>query len=940
MKTVIRIAIKTYIAYLALAILLVNPALNILAPKIVRDNFGRELSTDIIFFNPFSLNLEVRGASLPEKNGEPFASLEHAAINLSVESLWQTGWVLDEVAIEELDVHVRRLPSEDFNFSDMIPPQEDTPSPAEEDTGIPGVTIHDFSFGARRIALSDEARDEPFHTHYDGLSIAVQDLSTVFEEGRPYQLSAVAEAGGRLNWEGTVSVPRGESAGRLSLQNISLATVWRFAQPWVAFELKSGKMNLQGQYTINWLNELDYSISDGKLGISALDIVPASTATLADTSVQLADFTVNGIVVNGAKQHAGVDATRLDGLAISGWSEGSEVSLQQLFDMSGLPASEADDTASGADPNKPGWTASIANTTLQNSSVRWRSEFTDPPLLEVTPLEASISNLNWPLDGSSALALKLAVNQVAGLDISGDIALASGEGTLDYDLSDLPLPWFSPNLPKALKAKLTGGAVAVNGKLELAGFTPTRVHMEGVITDFAGQIEGEETSLTSWETVRWEELSVDLEQRKVAMKLLTIDDYAGRLHIAKDGSVNALNVWEEEVGEQAEELAEDLELDKPWQVSVPAIYINDSQIDFMDESLPIPFRTVMGDLEGAILNISTDSDKVTSVDIKGSVDGYAPVTLKGTAQPLAAPPALDLALNFTGLDMPLLSPYSGTYAGFAIERGLLNIDLKYSLGDNYLKGDNSIVIDKLKLGERVESDKALNVPLELGLALLTDLNGIIDLKVPVSGDIDDPEFSLGSVIVGAFVNLITKAVTAPFTLLAGLVSSEEDLQRVNFSVGSAELSENNQGKLTQLASALGQRPGLTLIIYGRLLPEADTQGLQESALEASLVAAGVPAQEVNGRGPQFIAAVEARYRQLPDAGTPDDPDFLTMHQQLVKTMPVSDGQLLDLATARSVAVKEFLVNQAGIPADRAVIEQTAVEDKDNQFSGVALDVSN
>ena len=151
--------------------------------------------------------------------------------------------------------------------------------------------------------------------------------------------------------------------------------------------------------------------------------------------------------------------------------------------------------------------------------------------------------------------------------------------------------------------------------------------------------------------------------------------------------------------------------------------------------------------------------------MQGTVDGYAPVSLKGTAAPLSEPPAIDLALNFTGVDLALLTPYSANYAGYAIDRGLLTLKLQYKLENSRLDGNNDVMVDQLKLGEKIDSEDAVDLPLELALALLTDSNGVISMEVPVSGNVDDPQFDVSSVIFDAFLNIIVKAVTAPFSLL-------------------------------------------------------------------------------------------------------------------------------------------------------------------------------
>lgn len=934
MRKVLRILAIIYASYLALALLVITPALNLLPPWLAKKYLDREYHSEFVWFNPFTLSLELYETQMPERDGERFASLERASVNLSLASLYKPGIVFDKLEVIQLFLHVVQKPDGNFNFTDLLPP-EDPAAPPPEPAGIPAVTIDDFHFSSEQLMYTDQTREKPYSSELNGLDLSVLGLSTVLEEGKPYSLDATGEAGGQLHWKGEVSIPRGYSKGTLALTDLHLPALWRIAEPWVAFELTQGKVSVEGQYSVDWSEAVKYQVGQGEFRLDEVAVAPKAGIDLPDTSVSLGSLRLDGIELDGPAQHVNLQSLVIKELAVNGWSEGADASLSRLFAVA-LPEAEEDPSAAQDSSDEGSWTALLGSVQLADSKLRWRSEFTNPGLLEVSPLEAEASSIKWPLEGDTELSLSLSVNGEASTSVQGTLDLAQGVGKLNYELESLPIPWFNPNFPAALNVKITDGRLQVKGDITLADFAPGLISMDGSIDGFAGAMTDTEESLTSWETVRWETLRLDMNQNTIDLAKLSIDDYKGRIHINKDGSINAQNVWKQEVGDQAKEVKDDLSEGQPWQVQAPLVSITDSEIDFMDESLPINFRTVIGDINGHIKNISSEAGAKTQVDIKGSVDGYAPVTLGGTAQPLRSPPAIDLGLNFSGLDMALLSPYSGTYAGYSIEQGVLNLDLKYAMEENQLKGHNKIVIDNMKLGEKVESEDAVDLPIELALALLTDSNGIIDMDIPVSGDVDDPEFNVGSVVFGAVVNLITKVVTSPFTLLAGLVDSEEDLQRINFKSGSAEVDEISRKKLDDLNTALQQRPELGLVITGRLQLQADRERLQKNLLKAELLQDGLTQAELDSKGKEWEAAIAARYQSL----TPGETELTSGEQYaaLAQAMPLDDAALLELATNRAVAVKAYLVTEMGMDADRATIAKSSLDAADNLYSGAELEI--
>lgn len=924
-----------YTIYIALSLLIIFPVLNLMAPRLAESELGREFRASVIVFNPFTVALDVRNGEFYNPDGSFFLGWRKVSVNISLSSIWSQGLVFDAIELDSLHAEVERAVDGTFNFADLLSDSKESVESAPAPP-LPGVTIHHLALHAEKIGFTDNAREPRFTTYIRGIDIAIDDISTVHESDEPYSLHAKAEAGGELYWAGQISLPSANSTGTLSLKDINLIAVSRFLEPWVNFRLPSGRLEIGGEYSIDWKNELTYRVAEGRLALTGVSIAAQHTDLIPDTSLSFDTMNLTDIALDSTEQRLDANALTVSGLEVAGWSEGNRVSLVEM--LTPAASGESDDNAVVED-HTPGWSVTLASADIIAATTQWRSQYTSPELLSLSPIDVHVGALEWPAIGSSELDVSIVINGQATLAINGGINIGKGDGLLQYNITDLPLSWFNPNLPQALDATIGQGLTEAEGALALIEFAPTQIDSTGSITDFAIKVAEADDAITRWKSVRWTGVSVSLPEQDLSLKSLTINGYSGRLHVYSDGSINAQRLLRENNSEPVSEveIATDT---RPWTFSVPSISIVDSQIDFMDESLPIQFRTIIGDLHGNISNLNSQAGVSTSVNLAGSVDGYAPVLLTGSASPFKELPELDLSLSFKGMDIAGLTPYTGNYAGYAIDRGILNIDLAYTLENSHLVGANRIIIEQLKLGDKVDSEQAVDLPLGLAIALLTDLNGVIDIDLPISGDVASPEFSIGSVVFGALVNLITKAVTAPFSLLAGLIGSADDFQRINFDSGSAVLNERMISQLDALTEALRQRPGLMLTIGGRLELDRDTQMLARKLFDQSLVSNGLSEEQIGQRGQPWQEAITTAYVKLDNAMEPADIDVELQYKALVKTIEVDRDTLNQLLQERASAVKRYLITEAGIEVGRAVIESTAIDDVSNVFSGAELGLSN
>lgn len=947
LRKLLKAILFLYAVWLVTCLLVVMPALNFLAPGLVRDNLDRELRSELLLFNPFSLALDARGVELTERDGHRPVAFARLLIDLSLESLWSPGVVLDRLWIRELDVHVLRHSDGGFHFDDLLADSGD--NSAGGDAPIPAVTIHDLFVDAHTLAYTDRTRPGRFRTVQSDLVMRLQNLTTAYEREGDGVLELIGDGGGALRWEGVTDISAGRSRGRLELTGIDLTNAWRYEAGRLAFIANSARLDAAFTYSADWSATTDLNIEDGRLRLHGIDVTPAAPGDHPDTHVRLADVLVDGIAIGLGEERVAIDTVTVRGADIAGFDRDGRISLVEMFEpvASGgagaaavLPAASAHEE-SAADSE---WQLSLAKFIVDDSVITWRTPLLAPEVVRVQPLRLGLSAIHWPARGDSRLELSLAVNETMDLRVAGTIDIGTGAGEVDSRLSGLQLAWLNPLVHQQLRTDLARGTVDLQSRVTLQDFAPGRIAAELRVLDLVTVLHETGDEAFRLEQFAVDGASIDVANRTAAIAAVRLQRPEGSLHIREGGQININGIVREtaaqsDVARPGGNTSASVAADEAWRVLLDHVVLEDGRLDFADDSLPLPFRAMIGDIAADLRDLDTASQKSLTLAFNGNVDGYAPVVIEGRGTPLADRADAELRLRFRGVDIATMSPYSGTYAGYTIDSGTLSLDLRYALSGQEIDGDNRIVISQMELGQPIESDLAVEVPLKLGIALLTDASGVIDLSVPVSGNVNDPEFGLGRIIGRAIMNVITKAVTAPFKLLAGLVGSNADLENVAFAPGSAAIDRAATDALNALAEALAQRPQLNLRIEGGSDPTLDGRALREASIEQDLAATGLPAESIKARDAAFNEAVAARFATLPgtdsdSTGDGERPGLQAMWDALVAAEPLTPSALETLASARAAAAKRELVTAGGIDAARIAISY----DRDAATAGIHMRV--
>jgi len=466
------------------------------------------------------------------------------------------------------------------------------------------------------------------------------------------------------------------------------------------------------------------------------------------------------------------------------------------------------------------------------------------PVLSLQAVNAKVGEIDGKSPMDFAVQFQMEQGGTAAANGSVNPAVASVEAELT--VNGVVLTSLQPYLEPYVTLQLQSAAASAQGRLRYG--IPGDKQKAAFEGNFSlGKLllvnSGTQKPYLSWNDLQLSKCRLTLEPNQLEVQEISISKPAGELIIEKDKSLNLTKVLKNQPdGKKAKtssrpssqkQRTEDKNKDFAYHVA--KVQVKDGDLVFADFSLMPSFKTHIHNLKGTVTGLSSEPKTQAKVQMDGHIDKYGTAKISGAIRPADFASLSDINMVFRNLEMKNVSPYSGRFAGHLIQSGKLSADFHYILQDYKMTGDNQIIIDNLTLGEQVDHPDATDLPLNLAIALLKDGNGRIDIGLPVTGDLNDPQFSLGPLIWKMFTNLIIKTVTAPFQALGGLLGdSPESFDAVQFDPGSAELPPPEKEKLLKLADALKNRPQLNLVIQGRYSPDTDGLELQERSLRRTV----------------------------------------------------------------------------------------------------------
>ena len=924
-------------------------ALPALAEKLHRPVLVKEVE-----LNPFALSIRVTGFEVREPDQSAMLGFEEFFVNFQASSLFRQAFVFDTIRLTVPYVSARMSKDGRLNLTELVPladGSEAAPAAKTSDapSEIPAVQIGHLEIVQGIVEFRDESKDKPVSIDIVPLSFVLKNFHTKPGGANTYAFMAELGTGQILDWKGTVSLEPIRSEGTLSLSGVKIQTLFQYVQDRFNFDIPVGTVEAQGKYRFDaGTASINLVVSDALLHFSDIRMVEKGDP---EPVLTIPSLDIDGIHLDLRERKVSIATIAMANATDRVWrNPDGSINLQSFF----TPVQRDSSTASTVLPPAKGsssqaadespWSLSIKEVGVATHSIHFEDRSLALPMrVKVTGLSARTHDLAFPITKPIPLTVEHLLNETGKVAVDGQIIVQPFQLDLAIGLKNIAIQPFQPYFEQFARIAVNSGTIDLDGQIHLAV-----EHPKSPLMTFRGSLgikslaiadRDQGSPIVSWKQFHLRHVALAVAPTSVTIEEVGLDQPTVHLAVLADGQLN-LKTLLPSTDAATPPPASEAEAAITKKASPPSIAIKTVKLlkgtaIFRDESIMPTVQTGLYDLTGTIKGLSSKQLAKADVELSGKVDRVAPLKIAGTINPLTEEAFTDLTVTLGGMDLTAEGPYSGKYVGYGLSKGTLSLDLKYKVSRKKLEAENKVLVDQLTFGEKVDSPDATSLPVPFAVALLKDRKGRIEVDLPIRGDLNDPDFKYGKVVLSTLFNLLTKIIASPFTLMGKLIpgGDAEDLQFIEFPPGSETATDEELKKLAALAKGLEERPGLRLEITGAADPALDRAAIGTRKLKEQLIAIrqrerGQASVKFEGLSSEdesrLVTGLYEKQREQFEQTTsspvsPKLPTVEEMKQRLAIAISVTDAELRILARQRAEAVRDQLIEVGKLEGERVFL---------------------
>ncbi|MBV5321154.1 MAG: DUF748 domain-containing protein [Sulfuricurvum sp.] len=891
---------------------------NIVPGKVFEATNGGQFSVEKAAFNPFTFHLRLNNVVFKTPQNSDFVALKKFSFNIDpLAYLWKGAVVVNRISFVEPKITIKRDKNGDFNFKWLTELRDDKPK-EDEKTEPMRLMINHFALKNGSLSYSDytDGKDYTLNVGPIGFNLDNIDLRNLSNENGKMRLYATINEGGFVDFSGKIdALEPFVMGGSVAFNSGKLYTPWSYFKDKLPIEVADGTAGFGFDYRFN-SNDLN-STELTNLYVK-MDKVRIISKENQHNLFALSSLRLDGAKVQPMKKIFNAKMLTLEGVNLSAHRshEGKIDWLNYIEEIQkAFPSEESDES-------KTPWTYGIDEIALNNSGIGFVDEVPNKKVaFNLDQMSLNLKGFQSNPSVKNDLTFSSRINEKSTIELKSEIVRAPLSSSGRVNITGLDLSTIDPYIEPSTYASLRRGNLSLEADYE---YKPSKTELRGKVAldDWVVNDSRDDSVLLGWTKIGVTPFVYVYPDNRLKVNQLAIDGFYTNLHIDAKKVLNYSTLSKKSGAESnGTKLS-----GNPFGLDIVKLLLRGSSATFSDMSLPLPFKTYVHDLEGSVLGISTTKDVTTFVKLRGGVDQYGLAKIDGSLNTKDPKKFTDLKVAFDNLELKGYTPYSLEFLGYKIVGGKLFLDLGYKINQGKLNGANRVIIKQIELGE--EKAGGSPWPLRLVVALLEDSDGVIDIDLPIEGDVNNPDFKYGKVVWQVIGNLFTKAVTSPFRLLGSMMGIDSDkISSIDFEAGSSNLLPPQLEKLDQITTILSKRPKMALNVYGGWDETQDTNALKRQKLvqralnkNKNIKIDTTQAMSVElledmaeeSLDKNELKALKISYKEkYPEEAAYVRHYSAALIEKLIPLQPLSTVELQTLAQQRSTMIRNYLMKTAG-----------------------------
>ncbi|MFW6142655.1 MAG: DUF748 domain-containing protein [Desulfovermiculus sp.] len=770
---------------------------------------------------------------LAEGEERSFCTIPSVRLEVGDSNLLSGDFELAELQIHEPRLNlVRRgdgslfLPALNTGSNDEAPAEKDS-SAQTQDSGFFSFSLDHMLVRSGSIKVRDQSVSPTFTTTLEPVSLEMNGLKTGSDDAATFQMEMQTDKEERLAVNGSLTMNPVRVDAETSLSDMALISYAPYFDPYLNGTVNEGRCDLGAEISLQLGDTVDMELTGMRLGLEGVSVSDATGQEV----LALSEFSLREARVLPFQREIGAGSVSLKDFDLKvGRKADGGLNLTDL--ASGAPA----DGSSGesAEQGKEPWRFAVDEVNLQGGEAVYTDEtFASGMRMDVSEISCRLEQLSNRQGKQAALDASLRIGDQGSLDLQGEVGIAPLQVSLDIALSRFDLEPLQPLVQEFVRLELDTGFVDLTGKMDVLGSDASRdfsVSFDGdtAIREVSLSDAKKERDLVSWEDLRLQGVHLASNRPSLSVQEIDFKGLDTRMIVDEQGGLNIQKLMPS--GDSSEQKDDgQQEPGTGFMVQIEQFRLRQGSLSFEDQSVSPRFLASFGNMQCDMENISNQEGSTSEISFRGDLGGHTPLRLEGSFNLLEGQFFTNLEVSLSNMSLSPFSPYSGKYIGYAISKGKLFLDSSIRVHGTALESKHSLRLEQFSLGAEVESPQAINAPVKLGIALLKDRQGQISIDKAVGGDLSDPEFTVGDLVMRVFVSVLVKAAQSPFAVLGTLIpGGGEDINQVLFAPGQSSLDKEAKEKLEKLGKALFERPELQVDVLGTADTSRDREALHDA----------------------------------------------------------------------------------------------------------------